>query len=350
MSSKVDPDKAIPLPPPTNDGESGDAGPASPDAAASAPRPTKPPRSSRSEKLFKSPRRSKAPRPPKRTTAEAATEKAEAEESRTAASRGRRASDVHDGPLAAVATAIMFLTRLPVGLLGSGDPAVLSRATRWFPLVGLLVGGLLGATWALAQTFLPSSIAVFGVLVAGVLVTGAFHEDGLADVADSAGAFGREAKLDIMRDSRVGTYGAVALVLLVLGRFVLLWELSVMPLVAPLAALIAAHVLARWSSVWLMARVPYARPNSSNRVISANVDLRRLAEASVVAALALVPAVWLGGWLAVLVAIPVALLVTLVAGWRFRRSIGGITGDCLGATNVLVELAVLLTVLVFAAP
>lgn len=246
-------------------------------------------------------------------------------------------------------TAVMFLTRLPVGRHCSPDPGVLSLATRWFPLVGLLVGASLAAAWTVVQSFAPSSIAVLATLVAGVLLTGAFHEDGLADVADSAGAFDVDAKLEIMRDSRVGTYGALALVLLVLARFALLWELSVMAISTVVAALLAAHVLARWSSVWLMARVPYARPEAPNRAVAANVGTRRLLEASLVALLALLPALWLGGP-AVLLAAPLALGIAVLAGRRFRRRLGGITGDCLGAVNVLVELAVLLLLLLAARP
>ena len=261
----------------------------------------------------------------------------------------RRDAGPRVGVAVTVGTAVMFLTRLPVGRYCSPDPGVLSLAARWFPLVGLLVGALLAAVWATLQAFAPSSIAVLATLVAGVLVTGAFHEDGLADVADSAGAFGVDAKLEIMRDSRVGTYGALALALLVLARFVLLWELSVMMIPTVVAALLAAHVTARWSSVWLMARVPYARPEAPNRIVAANVGGRRLLEASLVALLALLPAVWLGGP-AVLVAAPLALGIAVLAGRRFRRRLGGITGDCLGAVNVLVELAVLLALLLAARP
>ena len=251
------------------------------------------------------------------------------------------------GPAIAIGTAVMFLTRLPVGRYCSPDPLVLSRSTRWFPLVGLLVGTLLALVWGLVQSVAPSSVAAVATLVAGILVTGAFHEDGLADVADGAGAFGADAKLEIMRDSRVGTYGALALVLLLLARFTLLWELSVAVLATPVAALVAAHVLARWSSVWLMARIPYARAAAANRVVAEGVDRRRLLEASLVALLALAPVfVLLGPPSAVLP--PLALAVTVLAGWRFRARLGGITGDCLGATNVLVELAVLSAVLVFA--
>ena len=115
------------------------------------------------------------------------------------------------------------------------------------------------------------------------------------------------------------------------------------------AALLAAHVLARWSSVWLMARVPYARPEAANRVVAEGVGGRRLLEASAVAALALVPSVALAG-VSTLALVPCALAIALLLGYRFRRAYGGITGDCLGAANVLVEVGVLCAALLLARP
>ena len=263
------------------------------------------------------------------------------------AERPAAAGPSRGGIVAELATAFMFMTRLPAGTLGSGDPAVLSRATRWFPLVGLVVGALLAAAFALLCLALPVGVAAVGTLALGVLLTGAFHEDGLADVADSAGAFDVDRKLEIMRDSRVGTYGACALVLLLLGRHQLLVAAG-----AGLAALAlpAAHVASRWATVWLMARFEYARPEAANRVVAEGVDGRRLAEATLVAGacLGLVAALvaafasapvapWPAALLAAVVAAP---LVAELAGRHFRRVFGGVTGDCLGAANQLVELAV----------
>jgi len=123
-------------------------------------------------------------------------------------------------------TAIMFLTRLPVGSLCSAEPIDLARSSRWFPLVGLLIALLVSLVYYLASLLLPVPVSIVLMLVASVLLTGAFHEDGLADVADSAGAFGLDAKLEIMRDSRVGTYGALALILLIALKGALLFELG----------------------------------------------------------------------------------------------------------------------------
>lgn len=243
-----------------------------------------------------------------------------------------------------IATALTFLTRLPVARFASGEPAALSRATTWFPLVGLLIGSALGLAVIGLSSLLPPSVAVIAVLVLGVVLTGGFHEDGLADVADSAGAFALDSKLSIMRDSRVGTYGALALILLLLARYAVLGDLVWTDWTLVLGALIAAHVLARWSSVLLMTWLPYARAEAANKVVAQGVTSTQLLLSSAVVAVCLIPVAVLEWPLAVL-AVPVALAVTALAGLWFRRSFGGITGDCLGAANVLIEISILLTAL-----
>jgi len=243
--------------------------------------------------------------------------------------------------LVTIGTAIMFLTRAPVGKFCSGDAAVLAKATRYFPLVGALVGGALAVTLVLLLTLFPASVAVALMLVLAVLLTGAFHEDGLADVADSAGAFGLDRKLEIMRDSRVGTYGSLALVLLVLLKFLAVWELVQINVGVCLAALVAAHVLSRWGSVWLMATIAYARPEAANKVVAEGVNARRLLESSAWTVLLLLPVALLVSpvvyWM-----LPVAWLMVTLCGYRFKKVFGGITGDCLGAANQVVEVSIYL--------
>lgn len=244
-----------------------------------------------------------------------------------------------------LATAIMFLTRLPTGTLGSGDPAELVHATRYFPLVGFIVGSILALALAVMQQVLPVSISVALMLLLSVRLTGAFHEDGLADVADSAGAFGIERKLEIMRDSRVGTYGSLALILLVVIKLLALWELWLLSPELSLAILVSAHVLSRWSSVCLMALVDYARPEAANKVVAEGVDYRCLLNCTLCAMLVMLPlAVWQSAYLYLLFI--VAIVTVLIAARQFRRAFGGITGDCLGAANQIVEVSVILSVLV----
>lgn len=255
-------------------------------------------------------------------------------------------SRVIEEQLIVFGTALMFLTRLPVGRFCSGDALVLSVSTRYFPLVGAFVGLLLSICLILANQLLPANVAVVLMLIIGVRITGAFHEDGLADVADSAGAFDVDRKLEIMRDSRVGTYGAMALILLVLGKFLVITELLSINVSYCVSALVSAHVLSRWSSVWLMATEQYARPEAANKVVADGVTRKRLAESTVVAIVLLLPLVWMSS-MAIFVLIPVAWITVLICAQRFKQSFGGITGDCLGAANQVVEAVVLVVVLAY---
>ncbi len=244
-------------------------------------------------------------------------------------------------------TALMFLTRLPVGRHCSGDPLVLCSATRYFPAVGFVVAAVLSVSFLATTRFLPESLSVALVLWVGVLLTGAFHEDGLADVADSAGAFGIERKLEIMRDSRVGTYGSLALILLILVKFVALWELALVNVTMTIAALFAAHVLSRWSSVWLMASQEYARPEAANRVVAEGVDYRRFWHSTSCAVLMFLP-IALYVSLTIYLLFPVAWLISAISAYRFRKAYSGITGDCLGASNQLVEAGIYIVILAVA--
>jgi adenosylcobinamide-GDP ribazoletransferase len=234
-------------------------------------------------------------------------------------------------------TAAMFLTRLPLVARGAlAEPAELARSSRYFPLLGALIGALIAAVYALCLQFLPAAVATVLALTAGVVLTGAFHEDGLADTADGlGGSFERARKLEIMRDSRLGTYGTVALMLLLLAKFSALQTLGAW---AAVSALVAAHTLARGSSLLLIAWLPYVREGSSNKPIADGVTRT---EITIAMASCGIVAVMCAGGLGALLICTTAAMVVLLSGWTFQRQLGGITGDCLGASNQLVEIAVL---------
>ena len=237
------------------------------------------------------------------------------------------------------ATAVIFLTRLPVPWIVPGVTDRIHRCTPWFPAVGVLVGGIGAFVWWLAALVWPPMLAALAAVAATALVTGAFHEDGLADTFDGLGGSPeREEALDIMKDSRVGTYGAVALVLVLAGRVAALTALGGL---AP-AALIGAHALARCSSLppirWLAyARrdggtgKPFAGGISSDGLIAA---LGATAVLTIVLFGAAAPIAWIGG----------AIGAGLILAWSQAR-LGGITGDTLGAANQLAELGVYLALL-----
>ena len=241
-------------------------------------------------------------------------------------------------------TAVMLLTRLPAPRLKGFQDGWLARSALYFPLVGLLVGLLAAAIHWLAYLLWPEPVPSVLAVAAAALVTGGLHEDGWADVFDAiaASTASRDPKrmLEVMKDSRIGAAGALALVLLLLGK---VSALEAVPPSRTAAALVVAHVLSRWSHLPLLWKLPHARPEGGLAgPLAGRVSGARLAIGTLFSAfITLYSFPWSGS--AVVSALTVALVTTLAAGLFFRLRLGGITGDCLGAVNQLVELGVLLT-------
>jgi adenosylcobinamide-GDP ribazoletransferase len=235
-----------------------------------------------------------------------------------------------------VAVAFQFLTRIPMPWIVF-ELDSLSRAAKFFPLVGLVIGGSAALLQKLLLHHLPRPLVALVVLVYFVLITGGFHEDGLADTADGfGGGWNRDQILVILKDSRIGSYGATALILSLLARYVLLVELPVEHFAA---YVISAHVLSRWSSLLLSYVLPPAREQDGQGArIAKLTTLSSLIIGSIFSA-AIVAIALHSLSIAPLVSI---LLVTGLSGWLYYRKIGGVTGDCFGATNQLAEIAVYL--------
>jgi adenosylcobinamide-GDP ribazoletransferase len=248
------------------------------------------------------------------------------------------------------ATALQFLTRVPVPARTGFDPAWLEASVRHFPLVGALVGAVGGAVLWTASIFWSPWVAALLALAATIALTGAFHEDGLADTFDAlGGVVPREKALAIMKDSRIGTYGAVALGLGLALRVALMASLVTMAPVTAAAAVLLSHVLGRLAPALVMARLPYGGEAEHAK---AKPLAMRISGAGVAVALgwALAAAVALGAAGVLhpvdhLLQAGVATLVVaaLMTRW-LRRRLGGFTGDGLGATEQLTEIAVLLVV------
>ncbi len=229
--------------------------------------------------------------------------------------------------------AVRFFTRLPVPAWVGHSPEALNHSARYFPLVGLVVGLIGALVFAFASFFFPKTLAVLLAMAATVLVTGAFHEDGWADMVDGfGGGWTRERTLEIMKDSRIGSYAAIALTLLLLGKFMALVELDML-LVAP--ALVAGHALSRLCATSLLYFLDYAREEGKAKPLATRITNGELALAAtfgLVALLLLPPAGALAGLL-------FAAVATVFMARKFIRRLGGYTGDCLGATQQLAELA-----------
>ncbi|HEX7908949.1 MAG TPA: adenosylcobinamide-GDP ribazoletransferase [Paraburkholderia sp.] len=239
-------------------------------------------------------------------------------------------------------TALGYFTRVPVPRWVGYEPHYLNAAARYFPLVGVLIGGLSALVYLAALRVFPAGVAVLLSMAASLLVTGAFHEDGLADCVDAfGGAYTREDVLRIMHDSRIGAFGAIALVM-ALG---LKWQtLAALPPMRAAGLMIAAHAASRTCAISYLATLDYVRAEGKAKPVA-----QRLGGAALICA-ALFGLPWLlwpnwldapdwrfaGSVLAVLV------VLRFVMGRYFVRRIGGYTGDCLGFAQQIFELSIYL--------
>ncbi len=235
--------------------------------------------------------------------------------------------------------ALRFFTRLPVPAWVGHSQDQLNHAARYFPLVGILIGLIAATVTLLAALVLPVSIAVVLGMAASVLATGAFHEDGFADTCDGfGGGWDKAQVLAIMKDSRVGSYATLGVTLLLLAKWNALLEIDAtfkMPMLG--LTLIAANTVSRLASTSLIFTLDYVREDASAKAKPLAVRMAPyellIATLTGLAPCILLPANHL------LVALVAVALCTWLAARYFVRRIGGYTGDCLGATQQIAELA-----------
>lgn len=229
--------------------------------------------------------------------------------------------------------ALSFFTRIPVLCKIDYSAEKLNQANRYFGAVGLVVGLISAAAYCLSNLFLPDSLSAGIAILMGLWLTGAFHEDGLADVFDGfGGAWDPKRKLEIMKDSRIGTYGTLALVTIIGFKWFALQEVS-----HPAIALIVMHTISRVGAASIICALPYVQADKDSKVKPlANVqtlfDIKVLSLTAAVVLLLLLPLAY-----AVAVFLSALLIRRLCIIW-FKRHLGGYTGDCLGAAQQLIEI------------
>jgi adenosylcobinamide-GDP ribazoletransferase len=234
--------------------------------------------------------------------------------------------------------ALGFLTALPVPRGGMARPEALARSLGFFPVVGGIVGGLLVALDLALGLILPVGVRSALLLVALIAITRGLHFDGLMDVCDGLfGGFTPERRLAIMRDSRVGAFGVLGGVADLLLRYAALASLAEG---WRLAGLLLPPILGRWAMVWATVAYPYGRSEGLGAAFKERAGWREVALASV-GATALGAVVW---WPWGAAGIAPAWLVAAVAAWFMLRRLPGLTGDCYGAINEVVEGVVLVGV------
>lgn len=238
-------------------------------------------------------------------------------------------------------TALMFYTRIPCPTWVDHSEEYLNKATRYFPFIGWIVGATAAAIIYASHFLFPPSITVLLALAASVLLTGAFHEDGFADVCDGfGGGWTTEKILEIMKDSRVGAYGVVGMILLFAFKFFTLISLLEFDLMYCLKSVVLAHVASRFTAVMIMRSHHYARADASSKVKPLAKQLST--SDFVICIFWLLPAFLLFQqyWIFLLI-IPLYLLKSYLASY-FQKWIGGYTGDCLGAAQQLAFVVTLL--------
>lgn len=246
--------------------------------------------------------------------------------------------------------ALQFFTRMPLperlASWAGYSPQMQQACLAYFPLVGALVGAAGAICFHVALLLLPHVgaapwvAAVLGV-IATAMLTGAFHEDGLADLADGLGGqVGRERALEIMKDSRIGSYGAIALVLSLLLRIGLVVALAQVDPALAAWAWFAGHAFSRLMPVGIVAVLPYIRENDSKSALTASgADGSVMAGALFWALLALAAACWRYPALFWIAGVAACMLACAAMHRLLRRRLQGYTGDALGATQQVCELA-----------
>jgi adenosylcobinamide-GDP ribazoletransferase len=232
-------------------------------------------------------------------------------------------------------TAVMFYTRIPCPTWVDHSPEYLNKATVYFPVIGMLMGLIAAGVYQASNLLWAAPVALLLSMVATIWLTGAFHEDGFADVCDGfGGGWSRAQILTIMKDSRLGTYGVVGLLFMLSAKFLILGTL---PEGALYPAFILGHTASRAFAATFIWLLPYSREDEEGgkaKPVAQNVPISRLI------------AVWVFG-LAPIVLLPnaylaLALLALFLPGFYlfrlYKKWLGGYSGDCLGAAQQLGEL------------
>jgi adenosylcobinamide-GDP ribazoletransferase len=230
--------------------------------------------------------------------------------------------------------ALQFLTRLT--LTAPYSPEAMRQSPRWYPAVGLVVGAVCAAAHLAGVWLFTPLLAAIMAVAAGTMVTGGLHEDGLADACDGLGGVRpKERVLEIMRDSRIGTYGVLGLVFMLTLKA---GALVALPVLAVPFVLVAGHAVSRGAMVWVMASSDYVRERGAGTAVAGGIDRQALAIAATTTAVCLFPLVFVLGFEVLVGGLAgLALGHFLMRRW-YERRLGGYTGDCLGAVQQCSEL------------
>lgn len=232
--------------------------------------------------------------------------------------------------------ALGYFSRIPMPKSVVYNLENLNHASRYFTLVGWLLGFLVVGIYYLSNQIFSVNISIWLCMIASLLLTGAFHEDGLADTADGlGGGFTREKKLSIMKDSRIGTYGASALLMALIGKFILLQEINNLLIAIPVA-----YALSRTLASILLFTMNTVSDSETEKPkplakAQSSVDVIILLSTCL-------PIIFLLSGKAFFLLIILLISLGYASRYYFNKQLGGVTGDCLGATQQIAELSIYL--------
>jgi adenosylcobinamide-GDP ribazoletransferase len=236
-------------------------------------------------------------------------------------------------------TALGYFTRVPVPRWVGFEREYLNAAARYFPLIGAMVGGVAALVYLVAMRVFPAGVSVLLSMAATLVLTGAFHEDGLADCIDAfGGGYTREDVLRIMHDSRIGAFGAIALVM----ALALKWQtLSALPQTYVAWLMVAAHAASRTFAISYLVTLDYVRAEGKAKPVAQRMSLSSF----VIAMIFGLPWLFVFDWKLACATLIVLAVLRFLIGRYFVKRIGGYTGDCLGFSQQVFEIAIYLTVL-----
>ncbi len=228
--------------------------------------------------------------------------------------------------------AIIFFTRIPIPVNIKDTEVLLGKTSKYLPFIGGIIGPFSALVFYLSSLIFTLEVSVILSMLASILLTGAFHEDGFADTMDGlGGGWTKQKKLDIMKDSRIGAYGVVGLIIILLLKFVFLASMSHQEIVL---SLISIHILSRMVPVILMYTLSYVRfdDSSKSKPVAKDIKITELVFALISGGFIFI---FLDLYLVLL--IPVVFISHFLLKLYFKKHIGGYTGDCLGASQQISE-------------
>lgn len=229
--------------------------------------------------------------------------------------------------------AIIFFTRIPIPVNIKNSKELFGKTAKYLPLIGAIVGAFSALVFFLSEKVFSTEVSVILSMIASILLTGAFHEDGFADTIDGmGGGWTKQRKLDIMKDSRIGVYGVVGLIMILLMKFAFLISMTHQEIIL---SLISVHILSRIVPVILMYTLTYVRLDNSSKskAVAKDIRISELLFTSLSGGL-----IFIFLDLYLLLLIPIIFICQILLKIYFKKHIGGYTGDCLGASQQISEI------------